>query len=253
MAGSLKKLGSALARTVSRSSTGASSDSGASSSSEDEGCPDSRGGTAETTPSHTPATTTAFNSPAPSISIPMSPLQRTVSALSRFSLSPHSGSDPFEAYEAERKKRERKARKETEKKVAAFHSDITGAVFVGTVKFCPDEATDSPSLAGPSTEKDKEGDSKTSIVTERIRIGIVDIKPKDSPGSKSRRHDHFTTFASYYNDYEKNGAVLECFFDVFLRDVPREGTRVLFFAKPTGENGEYVAVACNVETRYNRF
>jgi hypothetical protein len=47
--------------------------------------------------------------------------------------------------------------------------------------------------------------------------------------------------------------VLECFFDVFLKDIPVEGTKVSFFAKPTGENGEYVAVACNVESRYNRF
>lgn len=194
-----------------------------------------------------------MNSPAPSISIPLSPLQRTVSAISRFSLSPGGKSDPFEAYEAQQRKRERKEHKKTEKKAAAFHSDIMGAVFVGTVKFFPELE---PEVSYASISKGNEvagAKEQSGAGEEHIRIGIVDIKPKDAPSSKSQRHDHFSTFASYYNDYEKNGAILECFFDVFLKDVPRQGTKITFFAKPAGENGEYVAVACNVENRYNRF
>ena len=245
----MKRIGSALVRSISRTSS-----SSCSSSSDDEAY--AAGTTAEITPSTTPATTTASNSPTPSITAPLSPLQRTVSALSRFSLTPPK-SDPFEQLEAERQKRESKHRKRTEKKVAAFHSDITGAVFVGTVKFFPEPGVELPS-APIETEKGKENDfvqvvDRPVVVAERMRIGIEDIKPKDAPNSKSQRHAHFETFASYYNDYDRNGMVLECFFDVFLKDIPREGTPVSFFAKPTGENGEYVAVACNVESRYNRF
>ena len=142
----MKRIGSALVRSISRTSS-----SSCSSSSDDEAY--AAGTTAEITPSTTPATTTASNSPTPSITAPLSPLQRTVSALSRFSLTPPK-SDPFEQLEAERQKRESKHRKRTEKKVAAFHSDITGAVFVGTVKFFPEPGVELPS-APIETEKGK--------------------------------------------------------------------------------------------------
>ena len=87
----------------------------------------------------------------------------------------------------------------------------------------------------------------------RVRIGVVDIAPKDGPRrhKHTSRAEHYETFAKYYND-TPGGRPLEIFFDVFLKDIPREDTRVTFLVTP-GEDDEYVAVACNVVDRYNRF
>lgn len=159
-------------------------------------------------------------------------------------------SDPFEAYQADKRRREKRQQKAVERKIKEFHSAITGAVFVGTVVHFTNESEHHATSAEISSEGDerhewarwRDGSEGTH------RIGVVNIAPKEPPPPRSSKAQHYETFTSYYNS--PGGEPLECFFDVFMKSVPREGARVSFIVTPTGDDDAYVAVACNIVDRY---
>ena len=146
------------------------------------------------------------------------------SLLSRLSVLP-SISDPLEHQRLERQKHAALERKTVRLKIAEFHATVTGAVFYGTVKYA------------------------SGLVQERtggVKHYLVDISPKHPPASpKSPKHAHFANFANFYNNVDEN-APLECFFDVFLKKCPAEDARITFLARPTEEEGNYWALACNI-------
>jgi hypothetical protein len=156
-------------------------------------------------------------------------------------------SDPFEAYEADKRKRERKQQKQVEKRIREFHGAVTGAVFIGTiVHYTPHDfhtASDSLDIEGSHASNTARRSTEGTY-----SVGVTNIVPKEPPPPKSTRAQHYETFTTYYNDTRHEP--LECFFDVFMKTAPREGARVSFIVTPTGEDDAYVAVACNVVDRY---
>lgn len=155
-------------------------------------------------------------------------------------------SDPFEAYEADRRKRERKQQKEVEKRIRNFHATVTGAVFIGTVVHCPTDRHQTSILSDVGAEGEVRNYSTDGNSSITYRVGVTDIAPRHSPPPKSAKAQHYEAFTSYYNQND----TLECYFDVFMKSIPREGARVSFIVTPTGEDDAYVAVACNIIDRF---
>ena len=111
------------------------------------------------------------------------------------------------------------------RKIRKFHKAISGAVFYGTVRYA---------------------NAEMEICTGGVRNYVTNIQPKNPPKSpNSPKHAHFAKFAEFYNDADKN-TPLECFFDVFMKQVPAEGARITFLARPSGEEGNYLALGCNI-------
>lgn len=160
--------------------------------------------------------------------------------MQRLSISP-AKSDAFVDFEAEKRKQAAKAERATAKRIREFHRTISGAVFVGTVRYTgKGRSSYDDSVDGEGAKK---GDA---LLTPHRGIQVTDIRPQDfslavSP-PRSTKAMHFQTFANFYN---QNG--MECYFDVFMKRVPLDGSEITFFATPAGEKeDEYVAVACNI-------
>lgn len=187
-------------------------------------------------------------SPAP-LTIPKSTLSCQLnspgiasSLFSRLSISsPRSSS--FEGLQAERRRQERKQQKIVDKRIRDFHATVTGAVFIGTIVHLPVRGSCTALL--PSDIECK-GGNKSTPRSSTYEVGVTDITPRNPPPPKSSKAQHYDAFTFFYNQ----SGTLECFFDVFMKAIPREGARVSFIVTPTGEDDEYVAVACNIIDRF---
>lgn len=157
-------------------------------------------------------------------------------------------SNPFEAYEADKRKRERKQQKVVEKRIRDFHATVTGAVFIGTVVHYSNGGNTTSAHLDVNAEATN--NNKMAYDAElngsAYRVGVTNIAPRSPPPRGSAKAQHYEAFTSYYNQKE----TLECFFDVFMKSVPREGAQVSFIVTPTGQDDAYVAVACNVIDRF---
>lgn len=251
------RIGSALSQSFSRESHGSDNFR----LSESEGSmPASASGSAATSAGNTPATTnyefspgctpdpSRPSSPTPATTLPSFPgLERASTSssnlassfLSRLTFSsPRSTS--FEVYKTEKRKRERKEQKNVDKKIKDFHNVITGAVFIGTViHYLPSTFEEGASGSVMTTA------SRPTPRGNVYRVGVCNIEPRDPPPPRSSKAEHYSSFTRFYNE-GCSGDPLQCFFDVFMKSVPREGARVSFIVTPTGEDGDYVAVACNI-------
>lgn len=123
---------------------------------------------------------------------------------------------------------------------------MTGAVFIGTVVHYPSDTPSTSTDRRGSSEDDSRNHTRHYNAYSTYKVGVANIVPRSPPPPKSAKAQHYEAFTSYYNE----NSTLECFFDVFMKSIPREGARVSFIVTPTGEDDEYVAVACNIIDRF---